>query len=310
MGRESKSLIEPAALAEINGGGEVMFAHAMLRCTSSADGTDFSDEGFLTLLLSFAPSPEQRRATRAHAANIAAASIIFEQFPAIESIGKWLESLMVCRPPSSTCVALMLPSYSQEVASGISSFITSLRTSSTHRLDLVVAVAESPADWAEIQPYVSGFVGAGNLGREVTANKVFTVLSALMSPGQATAFDPEDLRLALGSPSHPSSLLEAVWIPQDDVLMLGSESDRAMLRACEAVAVLPCQFMTLKSFHRLIMNVRSCCTEEAHVIPMLPYGHTHDLIYSKTVMPLTFLVSSLANEQSPLCPPRGSADSL
>lgn len=310
MGRASKSLIEPAALAEMNGGVEVMITHAMLRHTFSADVTEFSDESLMTWQVSFAPSPEQRRATRAHAANIAAASVTFEQSPANESIEKWLESLMLCRPPSSTCVALMLPSYSQAVASGIASFIASVRTSSTHRLDLVVAVAESPADWAEIQPYVDGFIGAGNTGREITTHKVFTLLSALMSPGQATAIDPEDLRLALGSPSRPSALLEAVWLPQDDALMLGSESDRAMLRACEAVAVLPHQCMSLKSFHRLIMNVRSCCTEDAYVVPMNPYGHTHDIFYAKTVVPAIFLVSGMANEQSPLCPQSGSADGL
>lgn len=290
MGYEATSLILEAPLPPVTGGVEVMIAEARLAFRPSYEGEPSTVENLLTVLVMIDPTDDARRSARAQAGHIAAATISFEQMPVGEDMGRWMSSLMADRPSSAASTVINLPGYSPAVATQVTSLITSMCIYSTDGQALVVAVAEVPLDWVDCQSIVDGFVEGGDTGREVTALKVFNLLSALIAPGQATALDAEDLRQVLGPALQPSTVIDAVWFPQDNVFTLGSDFGRTRLCNCSAVAVLPEGYASLRSMHRLIQAVRLSCDTEAIVVGMNPYGNRVEWAPSKSIVPVSLMV--------------------
>ncbi len=290
MGYEATSLILESPLPPVAGGVEVMIVEARLAFRPSYQGEPGTVANLMAILVMLDPSEDARRSARAQAGHIAAATISFEQMPAGEDIGRWMSTLMADRPSFAISAAINLPDYSPSVAAQVTSLITSMRIYSTDGQALVMAIAEVPLDWVDCQSIVDGFVDAGETGREVTALKVFNLLSALIAPGQATALDAEDLRQVLGSALQPSTVIDGAWLPQDNAFTLGSASDRMRLCNCSAVAVLPSGYTSLKTMHQLIQAVRLICDTQAIVVGMNPYGNRVEWAPSKSIVPVSLMV--------------------
>lgn len=289
MAYEATSLILEPPLPPTACGVEVMIVETRLAFPPSHEGEPGTVASLLAILVMFDPTDDARRSARAQAGHISAATISFEQMPAREDMGIWMSSLMADRSFSATCVVISLPDYSPAFVSRVASFISSMRISGTASEALIVMVAEVSNAWVECQFIVDGFVDAGESGRDVTALKVFDLMSALVAPGQAMALDADDLRAVLGSALQPSTLIDSAWFPQDGLFILGSDSVRKRLQTCSAVAVLPGSYRSIKNMHQLIQKVRLSCKAETNVVALNPYGNRIYPIPSHTVIPISLL---------------------
>ena len=291
MGIEAKPLIV-RTLEAMENRVEVLIAESRLAYSVAGklDGVD--EVQLMTLLVSFDPQPAQRWSARALAATFIAAHCHFEQLPKACGLGEWLGALLNQRAPASLSIVLQLPDHSETVEQEVGRFLTDLHKFQRHQLNLVIALAERPADWNN-RASIDGFVVAADSHKGSAALQVFHMLSALMAPGMSFCADAEDLREVFGFSNQPSRIGNGVWLTQDAIFIASSEDDRQALQASAAVVLMPSTPLRIAAQTQLLKSIRTCAPSDMKLITMAPYGMSAESYLSNQIVPVIFVTTGL-----------------
>jgi len=247
---------------------EILVARARLH--HQPVGLDASEETLLTVLLSFDPTEAERRAARVVAASFIAADCSFESAPPAADLRSWPAETLSGLSPLGLCMVIALPAHEVTIAPKLRALVDTLRTS--HQSPLIVGVATAPADWAYCG--FDGFVLAKPEQRVTDALRVFSMLAAVMAPGLMCCLDAEDFLCALGTPTNPSQLAEAVYLVEGRSLVPASRADEQILSGAGGVAVMPSRCLPISTQALLVKRVRARAQSDAALTLVAPYGLT------------------------------------
>lgn len=269
MSREFIPLLKPPKLPVLLAGIEVMILEACLVEPGAAIAIQ-TELRCITALVSFDPLPAGRQQLRIFAASLIAAVPSFEQAPKEYDSFDWLVESISERQAASLCVVVSLPNHSSDIERTLVAVIRNLRDARHHVIQLVVAIAQNPADWAGCVG-IDGFVIATE-HRDDAAFQMVSMASSLIAPGFLCPIDAEDLSQVIGTPDTPSQFIQAVWFTTTNQLLLSSPEALAVLSKAQMVAVMPATVLRLGSPALLIKAVSAQVLADCNLFIVATYG--------------------------------------
>ncbi|MBI5271179.1 MAG: hypothetical protein HY856_16050 [Burkholderiales bacterium] len=97
------------------------------------------------------------------------------------------------------------------------------------RCELLLGLARRPGDFAGLKG-IDGFVLAGMHGLR-RGQHLWHMLAGLLAPTQLIGVDARDVAQVLGAALRPSDFVPAVWLPQEQRLLLDGSGREALSRA-------------------------------------------------------------------------------
>ena len=204
------------------------------------------------------------------AASLIAAVPAFKQARGEGDISSWLVREINHYLPASACIVFSLPAYSPDVEQTVVAALSKTRDSCHHDIQLVIAVASNPADWAACRG-IDGFVLAQEQ-RDAFALQIFSMVASLGAPEFLSPIDAEDLSNVMGDAFKPSQLIEAVWFSHTNQLYLSSPEHLAVLERAKAAAFMPAITLKLASLALMTQAIVGQVSASCSVISVATYG--------------------------------------
>lgn len=291
MGRYATPLITALPLPPVENGVEVLICEARLAHQATDDPHDIEEEQFMTVLVSFNPSPSQRYAARNLAGTYIAAQSRFEQLPDGCGLAEWLRGLLNSRVSASLYVVLSLPPvYTDATARQIEGVLIGLRNSQYHQLGLAIAVSQTPEDWGNCGG-IDGFVSADEVDSGWEALHVFHMLAALMAPGLSSCVDWEELRSIFGTDEFPSKVASGVWMEAQATFIWATADDQELVKNSKVIVSMPSRCLQLASQQKLMEAICKSTLEDSAFLMIAPYGMSSESFLADQIVPV-FLIAA------------------
>lgn len=283
MGREFAPLLRPPPLPLLAAGIELMILETSLALPAIANKQK-SEGRYLTVLVSFDPQPSGRQHLRMFAASLIAPVATFEQAPEEGDVSGWLARTLNGRPLAAVCIVVSLPQYSLDTEQAVVAAMREMRDAH-HDIDLVIAVAQNPADWAGCEG-VNGFVMAREQ-RDAIALLMVGMVSSLTAPGFQCPIDANDLSQVMGTADTPSQFIEAMWFTQTNQLHFSSPEDLAVLGRAKAVAFMPAAILRFASLALLTRTIEGQLPASCSLVIVATYGLVN--VVDASITPVSLL---------------------
>lgn len=248
-------------------------------------GEQNSESRCLTVLVSFNPQPSGRQHLRMFAASLIGAVATFEQASAYGDVSDWVVRVINERSPAAVCVVFALPHYSLHIKQVMVATVRKMRDAHHHHVDLVIAVAQDPADWAGCEG-INGFVIARD-HVDFMALQMFRMVSSLTAPGFQCPIDADDLSNVIGTADKPSQFIDAMWFTQTNQLHVSSSEELAVLSRAKSVAFMPAATLRHASLGLLTRTIKCQLPVSCILVIIATYGLVN--VVEASIIPVSLL---------------------